>query len=103
MENQSSNDQIYHIGNDQEIDMSTLTKYIGDIMGYIGPYEEAETYPGSVSRRCPNINKAKNDLSYSPEIDWKDAVKKTVEWYKSYFESGKLPISGGFEPPDSVL
>ena len=61
--------------------MSTLTKYIGDIMGYIGPYEEAETYPGSVSRRCPNINKAKNDLSYSPEIDWKDAVKKTVEWY----------------------
>ena len=59
MESDKSKGEIYHIGNQDEINMETLTTYIGELMNYTGEYEAAMTNPGSVARRCPNINKAK--------------------------------------------
>ena len=53
------------------------------------------TYPGSVSRRCPNIAKAVSNFVYQPK-SLKDAVVKTADWYKRYFESGSNPQQKGF-------
>ena len=103
MESLNSDGEIYHIGNQEEITMEELSKHIGKYLEYKGEYENAITYPGSVSRRCPDISKAKNDLSYSPEFRWQEAVNLTVDWYKDFFESGRYPKSGGFEPPDKIL
>ena len=103
MESANQPNNIYHIGNDQEISMEELTKFIGSVLGYEGSYQNAMTYPGSVSRRCPNIAKAVSNFAYKPEVFWKDAVIKTVEWYKSFFESGLKPSIGGFEPPENIL
>ncbi len=103
MESSNSDGEIYHIGNEQEITMEKLTKYIGDLVDYKGGYENARTYPGSVKRRCPDIMKAKNDLGYEPRYDWKTAVEMTVLWYKNYFESGNQPNEGGFVPPELIM
>ena len=102
MESDKAAGEIYHIGKQDEINMETLTKYIGKLMDYKGEYEAAMTYPGSVARRCPNINKAKLDFGYSPSIDWKKAVSLTADWYHEFFISGKSPQSGGFETPEAV-
>ena len=61
------------------------------------------TYPGSVARRCPNIDKAKSELDYSPKIDWEEAVSLTVDWYHDFFTSSFSPKYSGFETPESVL
>jgi len=61
------------------------------------------TYPGSVARRCPNIDKAKLDFGYSPSFDWREAVSLTTDWYRTFFTSGHSPHSGGFETPEAVL
>ncbi|MDC0454330.1 NAD(P)-dependent oxidoreductase [Gammaproteobacteria bacterium] len=103
MESKNAIGEIYHIGMQDEINMNTLTTYIGDLMQYKGDYEEAMTYPGSVARRCPNINKAKADFGYSPSTDWKKAVSLTADWYYEFFTSGKSPKSGGFETPEAIL
>jgi len=103
MENDKAAGEIYHIGNQEEISMETLTTYIGELMGYKGQYEAAMTYPGSVERRCPNIDKAKSHFGYSPDIDWKRAVSLTVDWYRAFFTSGQSPQSGGFEAPEAIL
>jgi nucleoside-diphosphate-sugar epimerase len=103
MESSNHSNNIYHIGNDQEISMEELTKFIGSLLGYEGSYENAMTYPGSVSRRCPNIAKAVSNFGYKPEVFWKDAVVETVDWYKNFFESGLKPSIGGFEPPENIL
>jgi UDP-glucose 4-epimerase len=103
MESNKAAGEIYHIGKQDEINMETLTTYIGDLMDYTGEYEAAMTYPGSVARRCPNIDKAKSHFSYSPSIDWKKAVSLTTDWYRAYFTSGQSPQSGGFETPEAVL
>ena len=103
MESHKAAGEIYHIGNQDEINMETLTTYIGELMNYAGQFEAAMTYPGSVSRRCPNIDKAKLHFDYSPSVDWKKAVSLTTDWYYDFFTSGQSPQSGGFETPEAVL
>lgn len=103
MESGKAGGEIYHIGRQDEINMETLTTYIGGLMNYLGEYEVATTYPGSVARRCPNIDKARSHFGYSPSVDWKRAVSLTTEWYRAFFCSGKTPKSGGFETPEAVL
>ena len=103
MESDRAAGEIYHIGKQDEINMETLTTYIGNLMGYAGEYEAAMTYPGSVARRCPNIGKAHSHYGYSPSIDWKKAVTLTTDWYRAFFTSGQSPESGGFETPETVL
>ena len=43
MEKETDN-QIFHIGNDQEVTIEELTMFIGELMDYSGKYEAAETY-----------------------------------------------------------
>ncbi|MDR2094356.1 MAG: NAD-dependent epimerase/dehydratase family protein [Treponema sp.] len=102
LESDVSDQQIYHIGNNDEITIGTLTRAIGMIMGYAGPYENAPTYPGSVSRRCPDILKAKNELAYMPQISLENGLWQTVLWYRSFFDTGNVIAMGGFKPPESL-
>jgi nucleoside-diphosphate-sugar epimerase len=71
-------------------------------MGYTGSYENAPTYPGSVSRRCPDITKAKAELDYLPKISLEEWVRQTVLWYQSFYDSGNEILSGGFKPPEAL-
>ena len=103
MESDKAVGEIYHIGKQDEINMETLTTYIGTLMDYTGKYEAAMTYPGSVARRCPNIDKAKADFGYSPNTDWEKAVSLTIDWYRDFFTSSQSPQSGGFETPEAIL
>jgi UDP-glucose 4-epimerase len=81
-----ANTEIYHIGDSNEISIETLTRFVGKLLNYDGDYEYAPTFPGSVSRRCPNITKAKNDLDYSPSVDWQSGVIRTINWYLEYLD-----------------
>ena len=103
MESDQAVGEIYHIGKQDEINMETLTSYIGELLNYPGEYVAAMTYPGSVARRSPNIDKAKSHFGYSPSINWKEAVRLTTDWYCTFFNSGQSPQSGGFETPEAVL
>ena len=85
MESKVSDGEIYHIGAQDEITMSTLTTFIGDLLGYDGRYENALTYPGSVARRCPKIDKARDDFGYAAPTDWKAAVSRTADWYRDFY------------------
>tara|TARA_B100001142_G_scaffold295643_1_gene316759 strand:+ start:564 stop:1589 length:1026 start_codon:yes stop_codon:yes gene_type:complete len=87
--NKGINGEIYHIGDDIEISIEDLTKFVGSLLSFEGKYKAAPTFPGSVSRRCPNIDKAKKDLYYSPQTSWKDGVKETVNWYIDFIKNNR--------------
>lgn len=88
MEQPNTNGEIYHIGTQEEITIGELIHYTGELMGFRGEYENAPTYPGSVSRRCPDITKARTQLGYEPEVNWRDGLKQTITWYNQYLEQG---------------
>lgn len=88
MEQAGTNGEIYHIGTQEEITIGELIRYTGELMDFNGVYEDAPTYPGSVSRRCPDITKATTQLGYKPEVSWKKGLKETINWYNQYLEQG---------------
>ena len=100
METPAAAGEVYHVGAEEEITMDTLTRTVGDLMGYQGRYETAPTYPGSVQRRCPDLTKCWEQLGYRPRVHWRDGVQRTVAWYRDYFSSGRQPDDVGFEPPE---
>jgi nucleoside-diphosphate-sugar epimerase len=102
LESENSDQQVYHIGNNDEITIDTLTRNIGSIMGYKGDYENAPTYPGSVARRCPDITKAQNELEYNPKMPLDKGLEKAIVWYTGFFSKGADIISGGFRPPEDL-
>lgn len=89
METAGTNGQIYHLGTGVEITIEELTRATGDLMGFKGEYTYAPTYPGSVSRRSPDVRKSKRDLGFTAKVSWKEGLRETVEWYNAYFDAGK--------------
>ncbi|HUR64943.1 MAG TPA: NAD-dependent epimerase/dehydratase family protein [Chitinophagaceae bacterium] len=89
METAGTDQQIYHLGTGVEITIEELTRATGELMGFKGSYTNAPTYPGSVSRRSPDIKKSKKELGFTAKTGWKEGLKKTVEWYNDYFDAGK--------------
>jgi UDP-glucose 4-epimerase len=89
METAGTNGQIYHLGTGIEITIEELTRATGELMGFEGEYIYAPTYPGSVSRRSPDVTKSKKELGFEAKTDWKDGLKIVVDWYNAYFDAGK--------------
>jgi len=92
METPGTNGRIYHLGTGIEITIEELTRATGELMGFTGEYIYAPTYPGSVSRRSPDITRSAKELGFSARSGWKDGLKETVDWYNAYFDAGnKVP------------
>jgi nucleoside-diphosphate-sugar epimerase len=89
METPGTNGHIYHLGTGIEITIDELTRKTGELMGFTGEYVNAPTYPGSVSRRSPDITKSKKELHFSAKTPWQEGLKETVDWYNRYFDMGK--------------
>ena len=73
--------QIYHIGNDHEIEIKELANIITkNINKNISVNPGKFTHLGGTPRRCPDISKIKH-LGYKPKIDIEEGVKRSVDWY----------------------
>lgn len=64
-----------------------LREYITDIRDVINPdleigLGEKEYYPDQVMHLTADISDLKRDTGFEPEVDFKEGIRRTVEWYK---------------------
>lgn len=81
----------YNIGIETpELSMRELAEMVSasarSLWGYSGKVVhrssgEAAYLTDNPNRRCPNIEKARKDLDYTPEIAVQDGVMRTLNWY----------------------
>ena len=100
MECEEAISDIFHIGSDEEITIEELVLESGKFFNFKGDYKMARTYPGSVSRRCPDLTKAKSLLGYDNKVKWQDGLVKTLTWYQDYFNNKNLDNKSYFKGPD---
>ena len=73
--------EIYHIGNDHEINIRELAKKIvNEIDSEIKIRKGEFSHKGGTKRRCPDISKIKK-LGYLPKTSIDDGIKLSTEWY----------------------
>ena len=100
MESNKTNGEIFHIGTEEEVSIKELISKAGKFFKYSGEYENANTYPGSTKRRCPDISKAKKIFNYNPQVSLEEGLSKTLKWYESFFNSGENTFEKSFEEPN---
>lgn len=80
-----SRKQIIHVGNDkEEIEIADLAKIIFDIGEKEYDFDAQDAPAGSVSRRCPNIDKLKS-LGIREQIPLREGIRKTFNWYRENY------------------
>ena len=77
----------YHLGASEEITMDELTRFVGNYFKFDGDYQNAPTFAGSVSRRCPDTRKAAEELGHATKVSWQEGLIETITWYKHYYEN----------------
>ena len=90
------NGEAYNIGvADPEISMRKLAEHVAQIAKETFEYKgkvqyhtasEKEYLIDNPNRRCPNIDKAKNELEYDPKISLTEGLKRTLIWYSRNLE-----------------
>ena len=100
MNSSEAKSEIYNIGSSQEVRIEKITKTIGQLFNYKGKYIEAKPFPGSTTRRCPDLKKSKKDFKYKNNFNLSKGMKITFDWYIDYFKKNKKIFEKSYQAPD---
>ncbi|MCI0411453.1 NAD-dependent epimerase/dehydratase family protein [bacterium] len=78
--------EVYNVGNDYpEISMAQLAQEIAGLFPHtvsIEFIEYPDSYPkGEPQRRVPDLSKIQKELGYSPQVDLRSGLHRTLNWF----------------------
>jgi UDP-glucose 4-epimerase len=81
--------EVFNLGNPEEVTIAELARQVIAVTGanvaidYV-PYEQAyEKGFEDMQRRVPDISKVKALTGFAPRVSLEQALRRTVEWFKS--------------------
>ena len=86
-------EDIINVGTGEDITIKELAEMIVEVTGYENEYEWDTSKPNGTLRKVLNVDKVKS-LGWEPEIELKEGLESTYEWYKE---------SIGYEEPPQKL
>jgi len=72
-----------NIGASFEIKIKDLVELIAELIGFEGEIKWDTTKPDGQPRRCLNTSRAKKEFGFEAKVDFREGLRKTIEWYKS--------------------
>ncbi|MEM4736751.1 MAG: NAD-dependent epimerase/dehydratase family protein [Nitrososphaeria archaeon] len=73
--------EVYNLGSGREVFIKDLAQMILELTGSSSELRSVPRREWDHSgRRFADINKARTELGYSPEIEIKDGIKRTIDW-----------------------
>jgi UDP-glucuronate decarboxylase len=76
-----SSGEIINIGNPNEISILQLSNIIKRIVGSKSSLEFSSLPSDDPKRRCPNIERAKSKLNWTPKVALEDGLKETAKYF----------------------
>jgi UDP-glucose 4-epimerase len=77
--------KVLNIASGKEISINRLAATIAELMGVDGKFVHARPRPGDVRQHWADISMARNLLGFEPRVDFREGMKRTVEWYRELF------------------
>lgn len=77
--------RIYNIGNSKPIQLMDFITAIENTIGVESKKEFLPMQQGDVYQTYANTTALQNDLGFMPKTELNEGVKKTVEWYRSFY------------------
>lgn len=71
-----------NLGTGYEISIKDLITLICDLMGFEGEIVWETDKPHGQPRRCLDTERAKQAFGFTPNVDFREGLKQTIEWYR---------------------
>ena len=79
--------EIINLGRGQPVLLSDFVKIIEQLAGNPANLVPAPMVEADIAYTHADINKAKDELNYSPRVDWQTGIEITVNWYSEFLQS----------------
>lgn len=76
--------EILNIACGEQISLNNLVKLLNEVLGTKILPKYADARKGDIKHSLADITKAKELINYSVKINFKEGLKKTIEWFKNY-------------------
>ena len=88
-EEEASRGMIINLGYGKDISMNFLLQNICNYMGYDGEWDHREERTSDVRNLCAGIERARSVLGFTPEMDFEEGIKETLDWYTDRWSKNK--------------
>ena len=78
--------RVYNIGNSKPIKLMDFITAIENAIGVVSKKEFLPMQMGDVYQTYADTTALQNDLGFMPKTDLNEGVKKTVDWYRSFYK-----------------
>ena len=78
--------EVFNLGNGKTVSLLSFIEIIESNLGKKAKKVMEPMQPGDVSETWANVDKARNVLGYSPNIDVEVGVINFIKWYKEYYD-----------------
>lgn len=75
-----------NLGTGYEITIRNLVELICELMEFKGEIVWQTDKPNGQPRRCLDVERAKQSFGFSAQTDFREGLKKTIDWYRQHAE-----------------
>lgn len=72
-----------NLGSGREIAIRDLVPLVAELVGYRGRIVWDQTKPDGQPRRCLDVSRAERDFGFRAETDFREGLRRTIEWYRA--------------------
>lgn len=74
---------IFNLGNHRTVTLTDMIRTIGEEMGVEPRIERLPMQPGDVARTYADIERAREELGYRPETEFREGVRRFLRWFSA--------------------
>lgn len=75
--------QMMNLATGQKITLNQTFAILKDLTGYKGEPAYAEARAGDIKESLADIRRAQSALGYAPTVDFREGLRRTVDWYRT--------------------
>ncbi len=74
--------QMFNIATGNRFSLNQTVELLRPLTGYTGDVNYAPERSGDIKHSLADISLAKAKLKYDPQVDFKEGLRRTVDWYR---------------------
>ena len=75
--------RVMNLATGERITLNRVVELLRELTGYDGPVNYGEARAGDIRHSLADISLAKELLGYRPSVDFREGLRRTVDWYRS--------------------
>ena len=75
--------RVFNVATGQRVDLNETFQMLKELTGYRGTLNYGPERAGDIKHSLADISLAAKHLGYRPQVDFKEGLRRTVEWYRS--------------------